>query len=995
MKKIYCISLFSLIMLFCMHLEAQKLSGKIEDVSGNPIKGAVISSIDNPLNMFTSGDDGSFTLDIAKGSMVRVIAPGYVKTFIPKNDSIVVRFHKENEVLTENNTEMPSLESTAAISTIYSKDIMKSSEINLANTLYGYGLGLTALQNSGNPYQDNSTLDIRGIGTLHSTSPLILVDGFERPLDLLSKEEIASISILKDAASLAMYGLRGANGVIFVTTKRGETGKTRIEFSYDHASLQLQRKPQFADAYTYASAVNEAMLNDGVTNPQYSNNQLNAYKSGKFPDYYPNVNWMDEVFKNNASSNIYNISIHGGSNNVHYFTNLNYSNNDGFIRPQNIDAGTSSQFKYSGLNVRTNLDVKLSPTTKFSVNLFGSLNEFNRPGAILSQILPAIYNTPASAFPVKTSTNEWGGSNVWTTNPVAMVAAQGYGTSSTRSLLSDWTLSQDLSSLLEGLSADLSARIDNSASYWESISKSYRYAVNSAQLNATGDALINPTTTIVGINSVPNYSSSLGNQWRYMSFSGKLNYNKTWSAITLNSNLFYYHNQLIGMGQFSTDNTERLSAYTHWGVSNKYFFDLSLTANGSDKLQPNHNIGLFPAFGAAWILSNENFLKNSRFINYLKIFGSYGIVGSDYTSAPELYKQTFGNGGTYYLTDNYTASTGMTEQQVPTIGLTYEKSHKVNVGINGRFWKNFDLDVEAFYDRRTDILVSTSGAVSAMYGATAAMSNQGIVENKGIEVGLNYSNSVGDFIYNFGGNFSYYKNKIINMDEAFQPYDYLKQTGKPVNQIFGYQAIGYFKDQADIAASPVQMFSTSVYPGDIKFKDQNNDGKIDQNDRIALGYNNVCPEIYFSFNLNLEYKGVGIDANFQGVAHYSEFLNTPSFFWPLSNNTTISNYYYQNRWTPQNQNALFPRLSMTQNLNNFNSNSVWIKDASFLKLRTAELYYRFSNRLLSKINLTSAKVYVRGMNLFSLDHLKVVDPENVGENLPLSASINIGFNVGF
>lgn len=977
-----------------MHLEAQKLSGKVVDASGRPVTGAVISLVDNPLVKFTSGDDGSFELNAAKGSKVRVVAPGYEKTFVPDNDFTVVRLGSENELLNENNTQLPRQESTAAISTIHSKEIMRSSELNVANALFGYGLGLTSLQNAGNAYDPTTTFYIRGIGTLHGASPLVLVDGYERPFDLLSKEEIASVSILKDAASLAMYGLRGADGAIYITTKKGQTEKTRIEFSYDHASLQLQRKPQFADAFTYASAVNEAMMNDGATTPLYSNNQLNAYKSGIFPDYYPNVNWMDQVFKNNASSDNYNLSIHGGSEKVHYFTNLNYSGHGGFMRPQNIDNGYSSQVKFSRLNVRTNLDVQLTSTTKFNINLFGSLAESNRPGSTLSQILPVVYNTPANAFPVKTSANEWGGSSVWTSNPVAMVAAQGYGKSSTRTLMADWVLSQDLSELVNGLSADLSVRIDNSASYWESISKTYRYSVNTAQLNAAGDSLVNPVSTIVGTNSVPTYSSSLGSQWRYMSFYGKLNYEKTWSNVSLNSNLFFYQSQYIGNGQFTTDNIERLSAYTHWGFYNKYFLDLSLTANGSDKLQPNHNIGLFPSVGAAWILSNEDFLKKSSVVNYLKLIGSWGIVGDDYTSAPELYKQTFGAGGTYYLTDNYTASSGMKENRMATTGLTYEKSNKANVGVNGRFWNNLELDAELFYETRTDILVSTAGTVSGVVGATSAMANQGIVNNRGVELGLNYSNSVGDFSYNLGGEFTYTKSKIINMDEGFQPFDYLKQTGLPVNQIFGYQAIGYFKDQADIAASPAQLFST-VMPGDIKFKDQNNDGKIDQNDRVALGYNTVCPDMFFAFNLNLEYKGFGIDANFQGAADYSVILNTSSFFWPLRNNTTISTYYYQNRWTPDNQNALFPRLSMTQNLNNFNTNSVWIKDGSFVKLRNCEIYYRFSHKMLSKINMASAKIYVRGMNLFSLDHLKVVDPESIGVNLPLSSSINVGFNVGF
>ena len=253
---------------------------------------------------------------------------------------------------------------------------------------------------------------------------------------------------------------------------------------------------------------------------------------------------------------------------------------------------------------------------------------------------------------------------------------------------------------------------------------------------------------------------------------------------------------------------------------------------------------------------------------------------------------------------------------------------------------------------------------------------------------------MGDFKYNVGGQFTYARSNIVNNNEGFVQYDYLKQTGKPVGQTIGYEAIGFFKDQADINGSPAQLLST-VVPGDIKFKDQNNDGKINELDKVALGYNSGLPEIYYSVNFNLEYKGLGIDANFQGVGNYSAILNTTSMFWPLRNNTNLSTYYYENRWTVDNTNALFPRLSTLQNDNNFNTNSVWVKDRSYIKLRTCEIYYKFPEKLLAKSFISKAKIYLRGMNLFSIDNLKIVDPESYGIAYPMTASFNMGVNVRF
>ncbi|MFZ4455059.1 MAG: SusC/RagA family TonB-linked outer membrane protein [Bacteroidales bacterium] len=992
----YCLFLLVFGLVFCFHngVIAQNISGKVLDMNGKPIYGATISSKYNSSIKALTDEKGGFEILLPIGAKLEVVTPDKAKRTVVAKQFNEIKMDRLFTVVEEGNTiEQSKFETTAATSTINSDEIMKSSSINAMNTIYGRGLGLTSLQNDGFEYDNNTSFNIRGLGSLQGNSPMILVDGFERPLSSLVKEEIESITVLKDAASLSLYGFRGSNGVVLVTTKKGIIGKTQIEFSYDHSLIQALRKPEFVNAYTYATAVNEARVNDGIATPLYNSNELAAFQSGILPDYYANVNWVDQVLKNNTSSNAYNISVRGGTTKVRYFTVMNLASNEGLMKPTNNISAYSSQFKFSRLNIRTNLDVQLSPTTNMSVKLLGALTESNRPGNVIGTIMTSMYNTPSAAFPVKTSTGEWGGSDTWTKNPVAMISAQGYGKTDSRTLFADWTISQDLSSFVDGLSAELRVGYDNYADYWESISQTYRYTKNTTQFTATGDTISNRTTS-VGSNSVPTYSSSLGSQWRHFNAFGKIDYKRNWKNASLSSSLIFFHDQYVGNGQFSTTNRQRINGYTHIGLFDKYFVDLSLTGNGSNKLEPGHNIGVFPAIGSAWVLSREDFLKDVKAIDFLKLRLSYGVVGNDYTSSADLYKQTYGSGSTYYFTDNYTAVTGMTESRLATSGLTYEKSHKTNIGLDGRFWNAVDLTAEAFYEKRTDILVSTAGSMSGVIGATSSMSNDGIVENKGIELGLNINQSIGDLKYNIGGQFTYAKSKVVNQDEGFVQYDYLKQTGKPVGQIMGYESIGFFKDQADINASPAQLFST-VVPGDIKFKDQNLDNKINELDKVALGYNNICPEIYFSANVNLEYRGFGIDANFQGVAHYSAILNTASMFWPLRNNTNLSTYYYDNRWTPDNQNSLFPRLSTLQNDNNYTTNSVWVKDCSYIKLRTCELYYKLNEKLLAKSFLSKAKIYVRGMNLFSIDNLKVVDPESYGIAYPMTASFDLGVNIGF
>ena len=422
--------------------------------------------------------------------------------------------------------------------------------------------------------------------------------------------------------------------------------------------------------------------------------------------------------------------------------------------------------------------------------------------------------------------------------------------------------------------------------------------------------------------------------------------------------------------------------------------DLSLSGSASSILNPDDRWGIFPAIGAGWILSEESFLKND-WLNFLKLRASYGISGrADYDV--NLFQDIYGGGGSYFFKNTPTSMSGMKLTQLGVEGLTYEKSHKLNVGVDFKAWNKLSLAIDAFYDHRTDILVSGSNAVSGILGMSVPKANDGVVDNKGVEIALNWDDKISNFTYHVGGQFSFVRNKIIEQNEEYRPYDYQKRTGGSLNQLFGYEVVGIYQSQEEIDNREVKQYLGDVRPGDLMFKDQNGDNRIDDYDQVALGYNSTCPEIYYSFDLGAEYKGLGVYALFQGTGNYSKLLDTRSIYRPIVGNNTISTYYYENRWSETNPSGTLPRLTYSGSDNNYNNNSLWVADASFLKLRTLEMYYKLPEKLLKKTGfLGGAKIFARAHDLFCIDGIDIRDPEAIGASHPTMTQYAFGFNLSF
>lgn len=900
-------------------------------------------------------------------------------------------------------------ESTSSASIIYGDQINKRGAKNVTTSLYGQGLGLTALQESGSYTKQSSALYIRGLQSLSGSTPLILVDGIERDLDFITPEEVESVTILKDAAAVALYGYKGINGVLHVVTKRGKYNSKEINVSYDHVINWQARRPKFADAYTYGNAINEALKNDGQA-IRYSDDELNAFRSGKYPYLYPNVDWVKETFKDTGASNIYNVSFRGGGSKFRYYALANLTNNSGFIANPNMNDGYSTQDMYSKANLRTNLDIDLTPKTKLIVNLLGTLSESRVPGhnedsdsKKNTDLWNMIYSLPSAAIPARLEDGTWGGSSIWpgTSNPVAMSQAAAYSKGHNYSLFADMKLSQDLSSITPGLRAHVLMAYDNISNYWENHSKTFVYGSNAVTGWANGE----PTTTQYykgGADTGMGTESNIIGWNRALNLAGSVDYTNNFGDHSLYSQLKWDYEYRNTKGLNHTWYRQNASLYAHYGYKARYYADVTLVASQSNKLAPGHKWAYSPTISAAWVMSKEDFMKDISFIDFLKVRASFGIINvdklpiSDDTEQEGYWEQVY-TGGSYYPFDTgYSVGTSSwTLGRLASLNSTHEKAYKYNFGVDATLFNGLNLMIDGYYQRRSDIWVSSSGQYSSVLGFTAPFENGGVVDSWGVEVGADYTKNIGEVAFNIGANFTYNKNKVIEMMEEPRLYSNLKQTGNALNQIYGLKAIGFFKDQADIDASPVQQFGT-VKPGDIKYQDINGDQKIDENDKCDLAYSNVVPEIYYSFRLGAEWKGVGFNALFQGTGNYSAILNTKSVYWPLINNTTISQHYYDNRWTEDNMNAKYPRLTSQSNENNYQNNSVWVEDRSFLKLRTVELYYKLPASLLSKTKIMKgAKVYVRGTDLLCFDHIKIADPESYGATSPLTRSVLAGLAVEF
>lgn len=909
-------------------------------------------------------------------------------------------------------------QSTAAVSVITNKDVNKRGARNIGNNILGQGSGLVSLDGSGLFHAQNPTFYIRGLQTSSGSTPLILVDGVERAIENVVAEDVESVQILKDAAATAIYGYKGANGVILVTTKHGQYNTKSFTFSYDHVFSFLTNKPVMADAATYASAVNEGYRNQGG-NAAYSDAVINAYKNGTNPLYYPNVNWADETFRNVSNNDRLNLEFKGGTKNFRYFTNVQLLTNKGFVKNYEND-GYSTQNKYTRGTLRSNMDIDLSPKTKLHTHLFGLLTEQSQPGD-QADLWSMIYKVPANAFPVKVNDAVWGGNSVFTTsNPVAQSQGAAYYKNHQRALYADLVLEQDLSAITEGLSVQGQLGYDTWSNVYENHSKTYRYS--NYQVTNNGDVIADGNATLASVEgSDSNMGTASGNDaWiRRCIFNGSFNYNRTFAEKhDVYGQLKYDYEFSDKTGTNTTVYRHNISLFAHYGYDRRYLLDVALVESGSSRLAPGSKWAFSPNVSAAWNISNEAFMNDVTWVDFLKLRASWGNKALDVLPGDDVwtyYNQFYlMNANTYPFDATYTGtqwgntylSTAMTQS------LGHEQASRFNVGIDATLFGGLNLSLDYYYQHRYNIWYSTAGSYTGVFGLTAPYENVGVIDSKGFDISADYTKEINkDLTVSLGASLTLNKSIVKEQAEAPQLFANTSSTGERYGQAFGYVANGFFQKSDDVNGDgiisaaemqqkgyPVQSFTT-VYPGDVKYVDLTNDGIIDANDRKAIGYSTTAPDLYYNFHLGAEYKGFGLDAMFQGVGKWTGFMNTNGLYRSAVATNTLSQYLYDNSWSAERgntENPAFPRLSTTSNANNDVNSTLNMFDRSYLKLRYVELYYHLPKCVLEKLSvINNVKLYVRGTDLFTIDNLEEADAAAYGTTQPLTRSLQLGAAVTF
>ena len=1006
------------------------VQGTVSDDMG-PVIGATVSVKGTQSGVITDMD-GKFKLKVRIGAKIMISFIGYKDKEIIYNGESELKISlsedvtslQEVQVIAYGTTKKVTI--TGAISSVNADEILKTPAGSITNALTGKVTGLSSIQSSGQPGADDATLYVRGVGSLSEglSSPLILVDGVERSFGQLDPNEVEDITVLKDASATAVFGVRGANGVILVTTKRGQEGKTKMSFS---TSLGLQmptRIPEFADSYEYASVYNQAQLASGIKEEDlaFGPKVIEGFKSRSNLLAYPDVDWADMLIKKSALQTQHNFTISGGAKAVRFFASLGVFTQDGLFKTYETDY--DSNYKYNRYNYRINLDIDVTKNTTMRVNLGGRLNDTRTPNynngssTDLINLFREIYEAPPFAGAgivdgkrIKTDPTIIPPTMGSLADPLQNFYGKGYANSLGNTLNFDFVLEQKLDFVTKGLKLALKG--------------SYNSGVTQKKTRASGngdlyEAIINENGSVdlkkTHEKSVLGYSVGYGKSrdW-YMEVA--LNYKRDFgahhvSALAMyNQSMKYYpKGNWPGVPRSYVGFVGRVTYDYH----TRYMADFSVGYNGSENFAPGKRFGLFPAGSLGWIISEEKFMKPLKpYVSYMKIRASLGVVGNDRTSdnsrflyLPDVYDANGDNKGYNFGINNSQNVIIASEAKKGNPAVTWETSTKQNYGLDLYFFDDrLKTTFDYFIENRKDILASRQ-VLPGYLAVTLPTANIGKVDNKGYEISVKWEDSLKDFRYNVGVNLSYAKNTRIFMDEIPKPYDYMAETGTPVGQSFGYKFDGYFTEEesanyASEKGKTMPDYGTGFAPnaGDVKYKDLNGDKLIDYRDEAAIGYP-VYPLLTGGVNLGLSYKGFDISMTWSGATKTSRMLQQ-IYREPFGeqNNKSLLTYLVDNAWTPEKGNsAKAPRISFQNKKHNYQASDLWLRDASYLRLKNLEIGYTLPTAWMKKMNVNQLRIYILGYNLLTFDSLDVLDPEmtnTLNPSYPLIKVVNLGLKLSF
>ncbi|MBD2700488.1 TonB-dependent receptor [Spirosoma sp. BT702] len=888
---------------------------------------------------------------------------------------------------------------TAAVATLEGNQLVKSPIANVSNGLSGRIAGVTSKQSSGEPGKDGDDIKIRGIGTIGNSNPLVVVDGIQRSLSQLNSQEIETITVLKDAAAVAPYGLAGANGVILVTTKRGKEGAMSLTYNGWVGMQRPTQYPNYLDSYGYAKLLNEANKNVGVA-PTYTDEQLQKFKDGSDPNHYPNTDWVREVLSFNAPITNHNLSLSGGSQKVRFFTSLGYMYQEGVVRNINMN-------RY---NLAVNVDADATATTTVSLDIKGTLQKNTEPAGFNGTSIFTDVTKNAPILPLRYDNGLPG------TNTLPMIYESGYNRTNSDILYSQITVRQQLP-FIPGLALKGVAAYDR----FNDFNKRWTLPITYYLLNAKDEF-----TPLKGGPATPTLSESY-EQRQILTLQGYITYAHSFGKHTIDAlgvlekrtgnSLSFAASRLsyaVPMDELSLGSTDKTTFDNSGGSSSnaqtglvyrvgytyadKYLLELGGRYDGHYYFAPGKRFEFFPAVSVGWRLSEEPFLRNNaNWIDNLKVRASYGKSGN-LAGNPFQFLSSYGLNNSYVFggTSPYQVQ-GVFERSEPNRNITWETAFKTDIGLEGSLWHGklgFELDY--FWENRSNMLLPPSASVPLEYGIGISQENAGIMKNHGVDINLTTAHRLGkDLRLNVGLNFSYAQNKLIQTFESPATYDNpnRRRTGRPWNTQFGYRAIGYFQSAEEVKSSPTQ-FGT-LLPGDIKYEDVNGDGKIDLNDEVVIG-NPSFPAIIFGLTPSISWKGFDVNMLWQGATKVSFYLGDDAAF-PFFNGAKVQDIHL-NYWTPENRDAPNPRLTPSPTTNNSQISSFWLRDASYVRLKTLEVGYTLPKTLLNKAKIGSVRIFASGQNLLTLAKIKNFDPEVSNlkgryyfQQRVLTAGLNIGF----
>ena len=1019
----------------------RKITGRVTDIKGEPLIGVNVS-VEGDTNGAITNMDGLYELFVSKKSvLIKFAYIGFKTSEIRTNASTnIYDVMLEEQVNELEETVIVGYGTQRKISNIGAQSTMKMEDIktpsaSLTTTLAGRLAGVVAVQRTGEPGKDAADIWIRGISTPNTSSPLVLVDGVERSFNDIDPEDIESLTTLKDASATAVYGVRGANGVILIKTKPGKVGKPTVSADYYESFTRFTKMVDLVDGVNYMNAANEALRNDGLS-PKFTDEQIRNTIAGKDAYLYPNVDWLKEIFNDWGHNRRVNVNVRGGSERVSYYASVSYFNETGMtVTDKSIDA-YDSKMKYSRYNFTTNLSVDVTPTTKVEIGAQGYLGEGNYPAISSADLYrsamdispveyPKMFFVNGEAYVPGTSSNN----NL--NNPYSQATRRGYDNLTKNQIYSKLRITQDLDMLTKGLKLTAMYAFDvyNEIHVHQNRTEStYNFLDTKVPYDLEGQPILQ---RIFEGSKVLDYKQEpSGNKKTYLEAS--LNYDRTFGEDHRVSALFLFNQQQKLL--YPKGTLEEAIPYRMMGIAgratyswkDRYFAEFNIGYNGAENFSPNHRFGTFPAFGVGWVISNEKFWKPlAKTVSFLKIRYTDGKVGnSEVSDRRFMYLDQMKENGDYgyKFGPNGNKWSGY-ETLNMAVDLIWEESRKQDLGIDLKMF-NDELSIifDIFKERRENILLKREHSIPSFlgYNTSAPYGNIGIVENKGFDGTIEYNKRINkDWLIALRGNITFNKDKWIQGELPEQKYEWMDQYGRNINGSKGYVADGLFT-QAEIddmarwealstenkAITPKPFASQfgAVKAGDIKYKDLNNDGQIDAYDQTYISRGDV-PTTVYGFGFTLAWKDLSIGMMFQGTAGAERVLNGSSIN-PFNGGGGTGNLYtnIDDRWTEENpdQNAFYPRLShgaeTTSNINNFQKSTWWVYNMDFLRLKTMQISYNLPKPWVNKVHLKNAAVYVMGTNLFTLSRFKLWDPElntNNGASYPNTSSYSVGVNFTF